>query len=81
MIGYHLYAESKKIQQTSGYSQRAADSQIKRTKQELPAGRGMRGTLGVEVWEYKLLDIRQAQGCIEQHGEYNQYCVITINGK
>ena len=38
----------------------------------------------IQGWEsgrYKLLGIRQAQGCIVQHGEYSQYFVITVNGK
>ena len=30
---------------------------------------------------YKLLGIRQAQGCVVQHEEDSQYFVITINGK
>ena len=29
---------------------------------------------------YKLLDIRQAQGCIVQHWEYSQYFAIIVNG-
>ena len=34
-----------------------------------------------ESGKYKLLGIRQAQGCFVQRGEYSQYFVITVNGK
>lgn len=30
-------------------------------------------------WRYELLDVRQAQGCIEQNSEYSQYFLITAN--
>ena len=42
---------------------------------------GGRNTIGVGSGRYKLLAIRQAQGCIVQYGEYRQYFVITVSGK
>ena len=36
---------------------------------------------GCKNRRYKLLGIRQAQGCNVQYGEYDQYSVITVNGK
>ena len=39
------------------------------------------GNLGVGGGRYKLLGVRQAQGCIVQHGEYSQYFVKTVSGK
>ena len=47
-------------------------------KQEVTGG-GERGKMG-GTGRYKLLGIRQAQGCIVQHEEYSQYFVITVNG-
>ena len=34
---------------------------------------------GERSGRYKLLDVRQTQGCIEQNSEYSQYFVITAN--
>ena len=44
-------------------------------------GGGGGGTIqGWKSGRYKLLGVRQAQGCIVQHGEQSQYFVITVNG-
>ena len=72
-----------KIQQTSEYNIKEADSQIQRTNQWLPVAgvEGERGNIGVREWEAQTIGVRQAQGCIVQHGEYGQYFVIAVNGK
>ena len=43
---YHIYVESKKIQQTGEYNKKETNSQIWRTNQWLPAGRWGRGKIG-----------------------------------
>ena len=40
---------------------------------------GMEGRYGVAEGRYKLASVRQAQGCIVQHGEYGHYFAICNN--
>ena len=42
-------------------------------------GWGWRKIHGCRRRRYKLLDIRQVQGCIVQHREYSQYFEITVD--
>ena len=58
----------KKIQQTSEYTKKEADSQG--TNQWFPVGNGgEEGQHRQGEWEVKLLGVRQVQGCITQHGQ------------
>ena len=72
-----LICGSQKIQKTSEYNKKA-DSQMQRTNQFLPMGGG---NIGLGSGRYKLLGVRQTQGCTVQHREYSQYFVITMNGQ
>lgn len=40
---------------------------------------GMEGRYGVGEGRYKPASVRQAQGCIVQHGEYGHYFAICNN--
>ena len=70
------------IQQTSEYNKKEADSQIQRTNQWLPIGKGKlveargRGLRGTSNYVQN-----KHQGYIAQHRGYSQYFIITINRK
>ena len=58
------------MQQTGEYNRKEADSQIEQTSGYQWGERGG-AKWGGEGW-YKLLGVRQAQGCTIQHKEYSQ---------
>ena len=70
------------IQQTSEYNKKEAASQIQRTNQWLPIGKGKsveargRGLRGTHNYVRN-----KQQGYIIQHRGYSQYFIITINRK
>ena len=77
-VGYCLYVESKKYNKLVNITRkrrRLTDAENKRGYQW--------GGLGGEIQggerRYKLACVRQAQGCIVQHGEYGHYFVICSN--
>ena len=82
-VWYHSYVESKKLQQTSKYNNMAeVDSQI--PYREQTSGYQWEGGGTIQGWgrgRYKLLSIREAQGCDAQHRDYSQYLAVTVNGK
>ena len=77
---YHLYVESKKYNKLVNIKKRKeGDSQIQRTNQQLPVGRGKEQYRGRELRGTNDYVQNKVQGYILQNREHSQYFIITTN--
>ena len=80
-ILYHLHVESKKLQQLLNTTKKKQTHKYREETGGYQWKKGGGAISELRSERYKLLGIREAQGCIVQQGEYSQYFVMTVNRK